>query len=369
MRVALIHDYLVQFGGAERTLLALSELFPDAPIYTLLYNREKMAFWFGGKDIRTSFLNILPDTITRNHRFLLPLYPFAAQSLKITGYDVVISSSSAFAKGVSIESGIPHVCYCHSPTRFLWDYQEKYIQDNSVSFFMRILLTPIISALRLWDKRIADKVDVWIAPSQTVKDRIKKYYNADAQVLYPPINTFHNDLKHSNVYANNYFLVVSRLSAYKKIDLIIQTFNKIQLPLVIVGDGIERQKLQKMSRSNIIFRGFVDDGELPDLYRNARAVIIACEEDFGLIPAEAAYYGKPALAYKKGGIAEWLESGKTGEFFDEQSVESLAQGVYKILAGEYNPEYVMKKVEQFNKTLFQNNVLKVIKETIDSKVK
>lgn len=369
MRVALVHDYLVQFGGAERTLLALAELFPDAPVYTLLYDRGKMAHWFGGKDIRTSFLDGLPEVLTRHHRFLLPLFPLAARSLDISGYDVVISSSSSFAKGVRVRSGAVHISYCYSPARFLWDYQERYMHDNRFCFLARVALAPLIAALRVWDKHVACRVDAWIAPSHVIRERIKKYYGADSEVIYPPVDVPLASPAHSKAYAQDYFLVVSRLSAYKKIDLVVAAFNKLQMPLVVVGDGPERERLERMAHSNVIFKGFVDDSELPGLYQHARAVIVAAEEDFGLTAAEAAYYGKPTLAYKSGGVAEWLEPGKTGEFFDEQSIESLAQGVYKIAAHEYDAAYLKKKAAQFGKKTFQNAISEFVERTLDARTK
>jgi glycosyltransferase involved in cell wall biosynthesis len=369
MRIALVHDYLVQFGGAERTLLVLAELFPDAPIYTLLYDRGKMARWFGGKDVRTSFLDALPEVLTGHHRFLLPFFSLATRSLNISGYDVVISSSSSFAKGVRVESGAVHISYCYSPTRFLWDYQERYMHDNRFGFFVRKALVPLIAMLRAWDKHAARGVGAWIAPSHVIQERIKKYYGADSEVIYPPIDVPPPAPSHGKAYAKDYYLIVSRLSAYKKIDLVVAAFNKLQMPLVIVGDGPERERLERIAHSNIIFKGFVDDGELPGLYQHARAVIVAVEEDFGLTAAEAAYYGKPTLAYQSGGVAEWLEPGKTGEFFDEQSVESLAQGVYKIAAHEYDAAYLKKKAAQFSKKVFQDAVSGFVSRTLDARTK
>lgn len=369
MRVALVHDYLTQFGGAERTLLALAELFPDAPIHTLLYDHEKMARWFGGKDIRTSFLDALPVSLVWHHRLLLPLFPLAARSLDLSGYDAVISSSSSFAKGIRVKQGAVHISYCYSPTRYLWDYQERYARDNRFGFFARIALVPLIAVLRAWDRRAARRVDAWIATSRTVKERIKKYYGADAQVIYPPIDMPAAASLHSKAYAKDYFLVVSRLSAYKKIELVVAAFNKLQMPLVVVGDGLERERLERMAHSNVIFKGFVDDSELPGLYQHAWAIIIACEEDFGLTAAEAAHYGKPTLAYQAGGVTEWLEPGKTGEFFDEQSVESLAQGVYKIAAHEYDPAYLKKKAAQFDKKTFQEAISRFVWEKVDDAFK
>lgn len=361
MRIAIAHDYLMQFGGAERTLLALCEVYPDAPIFTLIYNKDVMSSFFKDKVIYTSFLDKFPNFFKNNPRLLLPLIPLAALSIKISGYDVVISSSSAFIKGIRTDSGTKHISYCYSPTRFLWDYKDTYLKDNNYNFLIRFLTYPLLYVLQKWDMYIAKKIDVWIAPSQIVQERIKKFYNTHASVVYPPINLpFHKTNKESN-YAHDFFLIVSRLSAYKKIDLVIKTFNKLQLPLVIIGDGPEKKKLQDIARSNIIFKGFVNDKDLQNFYQHAYAVIMACEEDFGLVAVEAASYGIPTLAFKRGGITEWLEPGKSGEFFEEQSEESIAQGVYKIFAQKYNSTYIIKKSELFTKTNFKNSIAKIIK--------
>lgn len=231
------------------------------------------------------------------------------------------------------------------------------------------MMAPLIAALRLWDASAAGRVHAWIAPSRTVQERIKLYYGADAVVIHSPIDLPPAVSVREKIYVKDYFLVVSRLSAYKKIDLVIETFNKLQMPLVIAGDGPERVRLERMAHSNIIFKGFMDDAELPGLYQHARAVIVACEEDLGLTAAEAAYYGIPTLAYRAGGVAEWLEPGVTGEFFDEQSVESLAQGIYKIMAHKYDAAYLKKKAMQFDKKTFQEAMRRFISECLDGRKK
>ncbi len=368
MRIALVHDYLLQFGGAERVLCALSELFPDAPIYTLLYDRKKMAPWFGDKTVRVSFLDKLPKSIQARHRLLLPFFSCAASALDVSAFDVVISSSSSFAKGVRVKPGAVHISYCHSPTRFLWDYEKNYLRDNRYKLPVRMLLKPLIALLKKWDKRAARGVHFWIANSKTVQERIASYYGASATVIYPPFLLPDSPDTKAPLYAHNYFLVVSRLSAYKKIDLIIETFNHMQLPLIIIGDGPERERLEKIAKINTTFLGCVDDAALTGYYQNCKAVIVACEEDFGLTALEAAHYGKPVLAYRKGGVAEWLEEGKTGEFFNEHTPESLAEGVYKISARAYVPAYLKNKASQFSKESFQRAISQFVSNAISNAI-
>lgn len=367
MQVALVHDYLINFGGAERVLFALHNIFPDAPIYTILADREKIKKYLPQADIRESFLGQLPAFIRSRHRWLLPLMPTAIESFDLSEFDLVISSSSAFAKGVITRSKTAHICYCHSPARFLWDYHLQYQLDNNFGFLKKIFADLFAHKLRIWDKASSERVDFWIANSQATKQKIEKYYRKQAAVIYPPLSSLKSEssIKKGHVLSSlkDYFLVVSRLSAYKKIDLIVSVFNKLKLPLVIAGDGPERKKLEKMAEDNMKFVGFLPDEELFEYYKNSKAFILANEEDFGLAALEAASFGKPVLAYKKGGVLEWLEEGKTGEFFESQTLEVLADGVRRILLniGKYDPEYIKRKTDQFGKERFKTEMLNFLK--------
>ncbi|OGD34752.1 hypothetical protein A2988_04640 [Candidatus Azambacteria bacterium RIFCSPLOWO2_01_FULL_46_25] len=367
MRVAFVHDYLTQFGGAERVLLALAELFPGAPLYTLLYDPEKMAPWFAHRDVRASFLRMLPRWAQRRQRWLLPFFPLAVRTLDLSAYDVVISSSASFGKGVRVKPGAVHISYCHSPTRFLWDYRRRYLSDNRFGFLFRAGLAPLLALLKMWDRRAARRVHFWMAPSRIVAERIKTYYGAHAAVIYPPFALEKQDQSQAVRYAKDYFLVVSRLSAYKKIDVVVRTFNALQLPLIIIGDGPERERLKRMANANIAFLGFADDTALGAHYQNSTALIMPCEEDFGLTAVEAAHWGKPILAYRKGGATEWLQEGKMGEFFDEQDPDVLAAGVYKILARSYDAGFIKRKAAQFDKKKFQEAVSRFVAMAIDSR--
>ncbi len=364
-RVAFVHDYLTQLGGAERVLLALMEPYPDAPVYTLLYDREKMAPWFSHHDVHVSFLDKLPVSLLKYRRWLLPFFPLAVKLLDLSAYDVVISSSASFGKGVRVKQGAVHISYCHSPTRFLWDYRKNYLSDNRFGFLFRAALVPFLELLKMWDRRVARRVHFWIAPSRSVQERIQKYYGAHAEVIYPPFSLPEPQPLQKAQYAQDYFLVVSRLSAYKKIDCVIRAFNNLPLSLVIIGEGPEFAHLKKMANANITFLKFISDESLGGYYQNCSALIVPCEEDFGLTALEAAHYGKPILAYRKGGATEWIQEGKTGEFFDEHDSDVLARGVYKILGKSYDASLIRDNTAQFGKKEFQKKISSFIAHKLD----
>ncbi len=378
MKIALVHDFLIQFGGAERVLLALHRIFPDAPIYTLLSDRKILAH-FPGVHIEESFLGKLPSFLKKRHRILLPFFPLAVESFDLSDFDIIISSSSAFAKGVVTRSKAVHVCYCHSPARFLWDYHNQYQRDNQFGTLAKAIANFFTYRLRIWDRASAERVDFWIANSETTKKRIEKYYRKSAEVIYPPLTNLtteplnnleiglpsYDDCSALSVRGlpEDYFLVVSRLSAYKKIDVIVSAFNKLKLPLLVVGDGLERKKLEAIAGDNIKFMGFIPDEKLPAYYQNAKAFILANEEDFGLSALEAASFGKPVLAYKKGGALEWMEEGKTGEFFEAQTSEVLADGARRILLNikKYDSNYLKAKASEFSEERFKREILNFLK--------
>lgn len=362
MRVVLVHDFLTQFGGAERVLQALASLFPDAPIYTLLFDEEVVQKHFPGKDVRGSFLQSLPAVARAHHRLLLPLYPYAVGRCDVRDFDIVISSSSAFAKGIKKGLHAAHICYCHAPSRFLWEEQEHYLKDNHYGSFVRGMVNYVFAPLlRRWDIASSRRPDVWIANSIATQRRIRERYGKNAAVIYPPLTKF-NGNKEQHSRPREYFLTVSRLAAYKKIDVVIEAFNMLGLPLVIVGTGPERKRLEQMARKNVEFRGFVADETIAEHYCNAVAGIIACEEDFGISAIEALSFGTPVLAYRKGGAMEWMEEGVTGEFFDAQTPEGICAGVRKILHNRmrYDAAYLKEVAHRFDKEKFHAAILRLI---------
>lgn len=355
MRIVLVHDFLTQFGGAERVLQVLASMFPNAPIYTLLFDEEIVRKHFPGREVRGSFLQSLPSGMRGWHRVLLPLYPYAIGRMDVRDFDVVISSSSAFAKGVKRGPHATHICYCHATARFLWEEQERYLRDNHYGVVARGIvkytLTPL---LRCWDIASARRVDAWIANSTTTQQRILQRYGKSAKVVYPPLTKLDHG-KARSTHLKKYFLIVSRLAAYKKIDVVVEAFNMLGLPLVVVGTGPERKRLEGMARKNIEFHGFVEDEALAEHYKNAIAFIAACEEDFGISAIEALSFGAPVLSMRKGGITEWMEEGKTGEFFDAQTPKEVCDGVRKILhnSAQYDSAHLYEVSQRFNEDAFR----------------
>jgi len=275
IKVALVHDFLNQWGGAEQVLKELTEIFPEAPIYTLLYEKRNLHGKLAGKDIRTSFLQKFPLFLRKRARFLLPLLPTAPETFNLRDFDLIISSSGAWSKGIVTRLNSIHIAYIHSPMRFVWDYNEKYLKEehkNRWGFFLR----PILSYLRLWDRLAADRPDYLIANSYYTQQRIKKYYRRESQIIYPPViineKINPNSLGKAK-YSQKYFLIVSRLSAYKKISRVVEAFNKNGLILIIVGDGKEKKKLKMQAKKNIKFTGWVSEAKLDKLYAQARAFI------------------------------------------------------------------------------------------------
>ncbi len=361
MKIALVHDYLLNYGGAERVLFALQKIYPEAKIFTLLYDK-KLSKYFPEEKVKTSSLNSLPNFIKKHHKFLLPFFPMAIESIDFSGYDVVISSSSVFAKGIVTRPETTHICYCHSPSRFLWDYNERYLNDEGFNKFLIPFIKFIIHRVRIWDRSSAERVDFWITNSETTKKRVQKYYKKDSELIYPPVESL--ICESGFVKEKDYFLVVSRLSPYKKIDVIIEAFNELKLPLVIVGGGRDRKRLEKISKNNIKFTGFISDEKLGTYLKNCKVFIMAQEEDFGLAPLEAMRFKKPVLAYKKGGACEWMIDGMTGVFFEKQTKESLKKGLEKILKNmkNYDKEFIRKHSEKFSFENFKYNIKKFVKE-------
>jgi len=361
-RVVLVHDFLMQFGGAERVLQALASLFPDAPIHTLLFDEEIVKKHFPGKVVRGSFLQSLPAGVRAHRRLFLPLYPYAVGRFNVRDFDIIISSSSAFAKGAKKGAHARHICYCHAPARFLWEEQEDYLTDNHYGIFMRSIVRYVLTPLlHRWDIASSRRVDKWVANSQATRQRIQERYGASSTVIYPPLTTF-NHRRGQGAHPREYFLLVSRLAAYKKIDVVIEAFNALGLPLVIIGTGPEQKRLEKMARKNIAFCGFVSDEALAKYYENAFALIVACEEDFGITAIEALSFGTPVLAYRKGGVTEWMKEGVTGEFFDTQTSAGIRNGVRKILhnSARYDRARLQEIAHRFDKEQFREAILRLV---------
>lgn len=359
MKIAFVHDFLLKPGGAERVLKALMDMYPDAPVYTLLYDEKKMGHIFPKERVRTSRLQKFPRFIPGMHKFLFPMMPGAVEQFDLSEFDVVLSSSSAYAHGVVTNLDTKHICYYHSPMRYAWDYTHQYLKDQNLGWFGEILASRLIHKVRQWDFLASDRVDVSLANSRTVQKRIQKYYRKESQIIHPPVDTerFHAHEKHEG-----YFLMVSTLTPYKRVDLAVELFNKLGKRLVIIGDGPDRARLQRMAASNIDFFGFKPDDVVKEYLENCRAFIFPGEEDFGIAPIEAMACGKPVLAFRKGGLTETMIEGETGEFFNEQTLESMEDGLTQMLINEktYSAKDIAEHAEQYSIKAFEKAIKSVI---------
>ena len=357
MKVALVHDYLNQMGGAERVVLALHEIFPQAPIYTSIYDPKRVDTAFQNIDIRTSFMQKLP-LVKKHHQPFLPFYPFAMERLDLRGYDLVLSSSSAFGKGVVTRPETMHICYCHTPMRWCWNYDE-YVERERLGGISRSILPFFITGLRVWDQTSSMRVDHFIANSPVVADRIQKYYRRDAVVIPPPVEASRFTFDATNQ-AENYFLIVSRFMPYKHIDLAIEACNRLQLPLVIIGSGRDENRLKSIAGPTIRFMGRLSDEAVLHYYAHCRAFILPGEEDFGITPLEAQASGRPVIAYAAGGALASIIDRVTGTFFHKQTVESLVEVLESFDERSYDPQTIRNHALEFDKPRFHRRILQFI---------
>ncbi len=360
MRVALVHDYLNQMGGAENVLLTLHEIFPGAPIYTSFYRPEDMPPAFRDLDIRTTILQRFgPFTRYPRHQRLLPFYPVAFEDLDLRQYDIVISNSSAWCKGVITREDSRHICYCLSPMRFAWNTHE-YLAGERIGWVARKLLPPLLTRTRTWDVASSARVDDFVAISRAVASRIRKFYRREAAVLFPPVDTTQFAPMRD---VEDYFLVVSRLVPYKRVDLAIQAFNRLGLPLRIIGEGRDRTRLESMAQPNIRFLGYVSDEERRRHFARCQALIFPGEEDFGLVPVETQASGRPVIAYAAGGALDTVLDGKTGVFFTERTVEALCAAVERFRAVTFNSDDIVNHAATFDTAVFKEKLAAFVAST------
>ena len=344
MRVALIHDYLNQAGGAERVVEVLCQMFPEAPLYTSVYDPETMPAFWRKVQIRTTFMQRLSPKL-RVAKRLLPLYPVAFEKLDLSGYDLVLSSCSTFSKGVITPPETLHVCYCHNTTRFAWMYPE-YVAHEGLSRLQRTVLPFVVSPLRVWDYAAAQRVDHYVANSRTTQQRIATYYRRPATIIEPPIQTA--EFAGGDGIVEPYFLIVSRLQSYKRIDLAVRAAARLGLPLRIVGRGPDEARLRRLAGTGVSFLGRVSDAERVRLLQRCAAVIVAGREDFGMVALEAQAAGRPVLAYAAGGSLETVVAGQTGAFFDEPTAESLEAALHRFDPAAYDPEACRANARRFD---------------------
>lgn len=349
MKLALVHDWLNQIGGAEDVLDDLVKQYPDSPIYTSIFAPDMMPSHYQDWDIRTLWIDHLP-AIHNHHQPYLPFYPIAWDRLDLSEYDVILSNKSGFCHGLRFDKTSVHICYCLAPTRYVWQL-EHYIAREGFGKIIELALRPMIALMRHWDYAAAQRVSHFIAISTEIQERIQTYYNRDSTIIFPPVDTSRfQPVPASEV--EDYFLVVSRLIPYKRIDLAVQVATELGLPLKVGGKGRDIDRLKAMAGETVEFLGYVPDDELPVLMAKCKAFLFPGLEDFGITPVQAQSAGRPVIAYKGGGALDTVLAGVTGEHFDEMTVESLKTVMQTFDANRYNPTIIREHALKFDSKIF-----------------
>lgn len=373
LRIALVHYWLTSWGGGERVLRALADMFPQADIYTLVAN-EAIAERFSDHTVTTSFVQRLPGSV-RWHRHFLPLYPLALEQFDLREYDLVISSHSGPAHGVLTSASTCHVCYCHSPLRYIWDFYHDYMRGNEIGSISRLAFLPFAHYLRMWDTASAGRVDFFAANSHNVASRIHKHYRRRASVIYPPVSMAQGNLAETT---REHYLFVGRLVDYKRADIAVEACTHLRRPLHVVGSGPQLARLQQRAGPFVHFLGDVSDEQLQAEYASCRALLFPGEEDFGIVPVEAQSYGKPVIAYGRGGVREsvlgvWtgdrvVRNEHTGVFVPHQNVDSLADAIRYFESNEdrFAPESARNQAENFSTVRFEDNVFKFVESSMET---
>jgi len=363
LKVALVHDLLVSYGGSEQVLFELHQMFPEAPVYTTIFDPSRLPPRFAVLDVRHSFLQRVPS-LSRNYAAIVPLMPLAFKAFDLRGYDLVLSSAHAFSKAVIAPSGALHVCYCYTPLRYAWSHQDEYLARVPV----RILLEPVgrmvLERLRKWDYAASQGVDRYIAISENVRDRIAKYYGRDSDVVYPPVNISRFVPNPGQVRGGESFLVVSRLFSYKRVDAAVEACTRLKLPLKVIGRGPELARLRRMAGPTVRFLGEVDDQTLEAEYRDCRALLFTSDEDFGLVPLEAMASGRPVLALNRGGARETVVAGVTGQFYEDAGLEALIQALQSFRADDFDPGDCRRRAEEFSVERFRCGIEAVLQREL-----
>ena len=370
MKIALVHELLTMKGGAERVLKILAAMFPDAPIYTLLYDEKKLGDWFPPNRIRRSPLQSsltthysLLATHSINHHLFLRHFPKAVESWDFSEFDVVLSTSSAFAHGIITNGNPKHVCYVNAPARYLWDRTHDVLDragTGPLGWLKRRYLERLFHALRIWDSEAADRPDVLLAASQSVQRRIELYWRRKSDVVYPPIDDVWLQSPPRSTTGGEYLLIVSTLADYKRIDIAIEACNTLKLKLIIAGTGPAEARLRSLAGPTVEFAGRVDHQKLRDLYLGAKATIFPGDEDFGLVPLESLSCGTPVIALQSGGALETIEDGKTGIFFDRCDADSLTAALKKFDPSRFDPAVCAKSAKRFDRATFEKKILRAI---------
>lgn len=362
MKIALVYDRVNKFGGAERFLKTIISIFPNSPIYTLVSDTEKSG-WVGKQQVIASFLNKIKYLRTR-HEFLAPIAPMAFESHNFKDFDLVISVTSSDAKSIITHPHQTHICICLTPTRYLWSGRKNYKKDLKIKLLPKF----IFRYFRFVDKLLSSRPDHFVAISKEVQRRIAKYYHRDSKIIYPPVEKYFFVKSPQLKAKRKYFLVVSRLVPYKKIDLVVKVFNKLNKKLIIVGEGSEQKKLQKLANKNIVFTGKVSDIQLKKYYQSAKAVIFPQREDFGLVPLESQAAGTPVIAYGRGGARETIINNKTGLFFHKQSPTSLLKAIKEFDTNKISYLDCLENAKKFSQTNFKKELIDFINISLESNI-
>ncbi len=351
MKVAIVHDYLNQYGGAERVLEEILAVYPQADVKTAIHDPERMPSHYRDLSIEATWLNRVP-LANRFHRLLLPAYPAAFEALNLSSYDLVITSSSGFAHGVVTRSDACNVCYCHSPPRFLWDY-ENYVEREEISPLRQALLRPMLPRLRRWDRMSAARTDAWISTSHLVEERIARCYGRESMIIPPPVCVGRFEVGQE---PGAHYLMLMRLVGWKRPDIVVEACTRQNLPLVVAGDGRGLEKLRRIAGPTVRFVGRVDDSQMRPLYRDCKALILPSEEDFGITPLEAMAAGRPVIAYGRGGVLDTVIPGVTGLFFDQQTEASVSDAIARFERTHFDPAAIRRHVANFDSLVFRERL-------------
>lgn len=354
MKIAIVHDWLTNMGGAEQVVINFNQIYKDAPIYTTFYNPNNLDSKLRDLDVRTSFLQ--KDKMVTNHKKYFPLMPLAFKKFDLGKYDVVLSSSSCCAKGVKAKNGI-HICYCHTPMRYAWGKKEDYVKNMNI--IKKAMVNCLLFFMRKWDRKSSKRVDYFIANSSEVKKRIKKCYNRESVVINPPVRC---NLFNISDIDGDYYFIVSRLVPYKRFDLAVKACSELGKKLVIIGDGTEKEELMQMANENIIFMGKQPDDVVKKYMSECKALLFPGEEDFGITPVEAMACGRPVICYGKGGVLDTVIDGKTGVYFEEQTVESLKKAILKFENMKFDKNEIRKRALEFDEPVFQQKIKEYVEE-------
>jgi len=354
-RVALIHDFLLDVRGAERTFSALADIYPEADLFTAVYDPRGTEGRFAHRNVNTSFLQRLRPT-ARTFRPLLPFYPYAMEALDLSGYDLVVSSSSAWAHGVIVDPDAVHVCYCHNPFRYAWNARDETLSERGG--LQRAALRVVFQRWRQWDWIAAQRVDRYIANSETTRRRIRRYFGRESDVVYPPVETS----RFTPGPVSDFYVVLSELMPHKRINLAVEAFNRLRLPLVVIGNGPDARRLRRMAGPTISFAGRVSDTRAAELLSAARALVVTATEEFGIAAVEAQAAGRPVIALAEGGVRETVQEDLTGTFYEEPSVEALADAVLRFDALGVDPAVCVANANRFDVAHFRHGIRAVVAE-------